>query len=220
MIINEIFQSIDGEVNHWGQGAVTTFVRFQGCNLSCSYCDTLYAQKTTVIGKESIITSRSNIIQIINEYDNQKITITGGEPLLQLEDVQWLCNYYWGYPKSIETNGSIYIPEYMKMREDISLVIDFKLEQPERMEFKNFMGLNKRHWVKFVISSEDDYFEVKDLIGDRPYMKKANLALSPNHDKMPADCLVDLVKRDKSGVLFNVNIQLHKYIWEKNTRKV
>jgi 7-carboxy-7-deazaguanine synthase len=38
--VNDIFASIDGEVNGWGQGRPTTFIRLSGCNLRCSYCDT------------------------------------------------------------------------------------------------------------------------------------------------------------------------------------
>lgn len=39
MKVAEIFQSIDGEINHWHQGRISTFVRFAQCNLDCSYCD-------------------------------------------------------------------------------------------------------------------------------------------------------------------------------------
>lgn len=36
--VNEIFLSIDGEVNHMGQGCFSTFIRLSGCNCKCSYC--------------------------------------------------------------------------------------------------------------------------------------------------------------------------------------
>ena len=41
MIVNEIFGSIDGEGIRTGE--LATFIRLAGCNLRCSYCDTLYA---------------------------------------------------------------------------------------------------------------------------------------------------------------------------------
>ena len=41
MKVVEIFDSIDGEGKRTGQPC--TFIRLAGCNLRCSYCDTLYA---------------------------------------------------------------------------------------------------------------------------------------------------------------------------------
>lgn len=39
--VAEIFDSIDGEGKRTGYMAV--FVRFAGCNIRCTYCDTAYA---------------------------------------------------------------------------------------------------------------------------------------------------------------------------------
>ena len=39
----ELFDSIDGEGKRTGLMAI--FVRFAGCNLRCTYCDTAYALK-------------------------------------------------------------------------------------------------------------------------------------------------------------------------------
>ena len=41
MKVCEIFKSIEGEGIRMGQAAV--FVRLHGCNLRCSYCDSMYA---------------------------------------------------------------------------------------------------------------------------------------------------------------------------------
>ena len=38
--INEIFYSLQGEGYHTGIPAI--FVRFSGCNMKCSFCDTLH----------------------------------------------------------------------------------------------------------------------------------------------------------------------------------
>jgi organic radical activating enzyme/5-methylcytosine-specific restriction endonuclease McrA len=38
LTVKEVFNSISGEVGPFGQGCLTTFVRFTGCNLECPYC--------------------------------------------------------------------------------------------------------------------------------------------------------------------------------------
>lgn len=72
MILNEIFSSIDGEGLR--QGELATFLRFAGCNLKCSYCDTEYAQEKSNGNEKSI----EDIFSIVAKLKNKNITITGG----------------------------------------------------------------------------------------------------------------------------------------------
>ena len=51
MIVNEIFTSVEGEGIRAGR--LCTFIRFTGCNLRCSWCDTTYAFDE---GKEMSVT--------------------------------------------------------------------------------------------------------------------------------------------------------------------
>ena len=41
--VAEIFSSINGEARRAGE--LATFVRFAGCNLNCTYCDTKWAME-------------------------------------------------------------------------------------------------------------------------------------------------------------------------------
>ena len=72
----EIFTSINGEGPLAGQLAV--FIRMKGCNLSCSYCDTKWANETDAPAREM---TANQIYQTILESGIKNVTLTGGEPL-------------------------------------------------------------------------------------------------------------------------------------------
>ena len=57
MRINEIFYSLQGEGCHAGTPAV--FVRFAGCNLKCSFCDTAH-EAFTEMSEEDIVALYGN----------------------------------------------------------------------------------------------------------------------------------------------------------------
>ena len=80
----EIFDSIDGEGKRTGYMAI--FIRFAGCNLRCTYCDTSYALCSS---DASIFLTKEELLTKIASYPWKRITFTGGEPLLQ--PLQELC---------------------------------------------------------------------------------------------------------------------------------
>ena len=82
MNICEIFYSVQGETTYVGLPCV--FVRTSGCNLRCLYCDTKYAYENGVQMPvdEVLVQTRS--------YGCGLVAITGGEPLVQREEVNSL----------------------------------------------------------------------------------------------------------------------------------
>jgi len=107
LIINEIFTSISGEAGvSIPQGAWTLFIRLQGCNLGCAYCDS-EKSRNHLEGYELEV---SDIMKLVTP-DIQHVIITGGEPLLQKgEALSSLCRqlyYAVGTNPTIETNGTI-----------------------------------------------------------------------------------------------------------------
>lgn len=99
MKINEIFPAIQGEGKN--AGIPTIFVRLSGCNLKCNFCDTKYH----VDGQEY---SSRDLVKKIASYGMRDITVTGGEPLLQREELFKLQEYMPGRRFHLETNGTIY----------------------------------------------------------------------------------------------------------------
>ena len=94
MIISEIFQSHQGEGLNTGQ--FCTFIRFSGCNLSCSFCDTKYA-------KVGIETSIEEILPKLSSH----IVFTGGEPFLHEKAMYEIINTKNPVYVEVETNGTI-----------------------------------------------------------------------------------------------------------------
>ena len=77
--IIEIFSSFQGEGLFIGQRQI--FVRFAGCNLNCSYCDT-GDSKSEKSGKLMTV---DEVVDSINEIitpDCHVVSFTGGEPSL------------------------------------------------------------------------------------------------------------------------------------------
>ena len=83
--VAEIFDSIEGEGKRTGYMAV--FVRFAGCNIRCTYCDTAYALKES--DAEEFLT-KEELLGRIRSYPWKRITFTGGEPLLH--PLQEICD--------------------------------------------------------------------------------------------------------------------------------
>ena len=74
--VNEIFYTLQGEGRFTGTPAV--FLRFSGCNLACSFCDTEFTEYSLL--------SLNRIVEQVCIFPSRHIVITGGEPLLQLTD--------------------------------------------------------------------------------------------------------------------------------------
>jgi len=211
MRIYEIFTSIDGEVNFFGAGRISTFIRFSGCDFEnpCIYCDTKYALKLSD-GKEMSV---DEVVAEVKKLECKKITITGGEPLLQKREFDQLTKILWheGFNISVETNGS-FLPDGYGIG---SWVVDYKLPSSgnfDKMKDENFVSLNSADYVKFVITDKYDYDKAIVVMG---WLKKlgckANFAFGPVFGTDIQRKLVPWLVRDK---LFDVivNVQIHKFL--------
>ena len=72
MKISEIFYSIQGEGVSIGRP--TAFVRTYGCNLRCSYCDTIYARE----GGNFTDTTVEEVVEKVKEFPTRLCCVTGG----------------------------------------------------------------------------------------------------------------------------------------------
>ncbi|MEL9999502.1 MAG: radical SAM protein [Thermoplasmata archaeon] len=203
MKVNEIFYSIQGEGVYMGIPMV--FVRFTGCNLRCSWCDTKYAWEE---GKEMKI---DEILAEIKKYKTNWVCITGGEPLLQEDIYKFIDRLLnMGYKILLETNGSITL-ENLPCEDN--LIVDMDIKTPSSgmskfMDLSNLEILGPKDTVKFVIANQEDYAFFKEFIKNNEI--KGEIILQPEGNKN-LKWLVEKVLEDQLNV--RVLPQLHKIVW-------
>ena len=214
----ENFVSINGESTRAGELAV--FVRFKGCNLHCSYCDTRWANEPDV---EFQSMSADEICELVKNTGVKNVTLTGGEPLLQKE-IEVLIDRLitQGNRVEIETNGSVSLEKFALMKNRPVFTMDYKLPSSNMEKFmcmENFSFLNEHDTVKFVSGSTADLEKAVEIIEKYSLSEKCHVYISPVFDKIEPSEIVDfMIKKNWNGV--RLQLQLHKFIWEPNRRGV
>ncbi len=192
------------------------FVRLQGCNMNCSWCDTKHA----IPPKKGIGMSREQIICEVEKYECNFIEFTGGEPLYQ-PNIHCLMKYFCdnGYDVSIETNGHY---DISAIDARINIIMDIKCpgsKMIHKNNYKNIEFLKPKDEVKFVIASDEDFDFAIDLVNKHHICNKTpNIVFSPAFGSMPAERLANLVL--SSGLPVRMQLQMHKFIWHPDKRGV
>lgn len=194
--INEIFYSLQGEGLH--AGCPSVFVRFSGCNLKCIQetagfqCDTPHDAKHRLLSAEAICSL------IISFGTCKRVVFTGGEPLLQLNNVLVSRLKAAGFYLAIETNGTV--PAY-----------NFILEQLD------WVTVSPKQGTEVVLESAD---EVKVVLGYEQLLIEPNIKaryyfISPAFDGPALDkkTLDYCIKICKATPKWRLSVQRHK-LWD------
>ncbi len=215
--VAEKFASINGEGQRAGQTAV--FIRFAGCNLNCSYCDTSWAnQKNTPFTPMT----EQEIYKYIKSTGIKNVTLTGGEPLLQRNIALLLKKLSEDdfLSVEIETNGSVDISPYIVLPNRPVFTLDYKLpfsNMESAMLLSNYNYVNEKDTLKFVCGSVTDLEKAKYII--QTYKPQCKIYLSPVFGKIDPAQIVDFMIKNKMNNI-NLQLQLHKFIWNPNKRGV
>ena len=175
----EIFESINGEGKKAGQLAL--FIRFQKCNLNCSYCDTKWANSDD---SPYTLMNLEELYKKVVESGIKNVTITGGEPLLQ-ENIEIFLKKLAENPEiniEIETNGSINLKRVGEIKNAPSFTMDYKLPKSNMekfMDLENFKYLKEKDTVKFVVSNIDDLERAREIIEKYSLVEKCAVYISP-----------------------------------------
>lgn len=187
-IVTEIFSSIQGE--GLLAGCRQIFIRLHGCNLNCSYCDTVFKQEPFYCRVEETPGQRNfkllpNPLQAkhaaaaaaaLDLSLHHSVSLTGGEPLLHTSFIRELAPLLKGTRRGIylETNGTL-PDKLLKVIDLIDIVsMDFKLPSITGLptfweKHRQFLKIaaSKETFVKTVVGEETTCEEIEkaaDLI--------------------------------------------------------
>ncbi len=203
MKVIEIFTSLQGEGVL--MGTPTTFVRFEGCNLDCQWCDTKYAREG---GREM---TPHQVLDEVEERNVPFVCLTGGEPMLQegiLEVIEELLDS--DHHVTIETNGSVPL-DPLPTSDDILISMDVKCPSSgmsHRLYRDNLTFLCPQDQLKFIIADRVDYLYAKKVLRENEV--NCPIIMTPVGGTELRD-LATRVLEDRLWV--RVLPQLHKLIW-------
>lgn len=220
MQVVEKFISINGEGKNAGQLAV--FIRFKGCNLDCSYCDTKWANSPTV---DFVEQSPSEIVDYIKSTGINRVTLTGGEPTLQ-KDFHTLLELISkeNISAEIETNGATDVSKFCDIQNRASFTMDYKcasssMESHMILNNFNYLDKSKNDVVKFVVGSIQDLQRMVTIIEEYSLKDKCYIYVSAVFGKIELSTIVDFMKDNHLNDV-SLQLQMHKFIWDVNKKGV
>ncbi len=203
--VNEIYETIQGE--GLLAGTPSLFIRIQGCNLRCPWCDQPEALE---FGKGRNV-SVDDIVARARASPFRHAVITGGEPFTEPNLgrlVKGLLDE--GFSVQIETNGTLWSEDIEEVADRIHItcspkgVADF---------FVHPKILKHAKELKFVV---DDAFTEEVLLKERfrKHLEKGLVVLQPesNREEMISKALS--IQRSLSRMGFNLRVipQIHKLL--------
>lgn len=161
--INEIFYSIQGEGRNAGIPAI--FVRFQGCQLRCPWCDTGGALDKDK-GKELSV---EDILDQVAQYPCHHVVITGGDPSLQPLALEALARTLKdkGYSLEMETSGFSPVAVATCLLFD-QINVGLKLPEPQQQVKPSYYTSAVNHYLPLAMA---DFKIVVDCAEDAEFIK-------------------------------------------------
>jgi 7-carboxy-7-deazaguanine synthase len=170
--VSELFASVQGEGP--SAGAPSVFLRLAHCNLRCVWCDTKYTWDWQAyrVEDEVHVESATSIARRIGELACDRLVVTGGEPLLQMDAIVALLRLLDAERRrtvEVETNGTIAPNPALAERVD-QWNVSPKLQNsgdPERRRLRpdvlSAFAATGRAYLKLVVESEADAEEAEKL---------------------------------------------------------
>ena len=214
--ISEIFYSIQGEGIYTGEP--TVFVRFQGCTLGCDWCDTKYTWKHEVENGMTYTEVLNEVWELHRKSGSRPmICITGGEPLEQPDQFDYLVKKFHQYDYKIEVETSGLLPVPFKHNQYVdSWVVDFKTpssKTPKTPILSDFEHFRQEDQLKCVVKNEKDLNAVEVVLQDNYF--RGTILVSPGNPVKGTASQEWMERCAEFCKLYGyrLNLQTHKFIW-------
>lgn len=215
--VNEIFETIQGEATFTGTPSI--FLRLQGCDVGCPWCDTKYTwslspslieDQQTVINKtydsaRHAVMEPSAICKVIVErYRARHIVITGGEPFLH--DLFELTRELFDLGKTVqvETSGT----RQARADDRCWVTVSPKIDMPGGLKMLRD-AVDRANEIKFPIGRARDIGKLDRFLADFEVPADMPIWIQPlsQSDHATQICISAALERG-----WRVSAQVHKFL--------
>ncbi len=211
LLIHEVYRSIQGESTFAGLPCV--FVRLAVCGQRCRWCDTPHAFR------EGTVESPDSVLAKVLSYLCPLVEITGGEPLHQSEVLPLMTRLAdEGLTVLLETSGAL---DVTPVDQRVHIIMDLKCPDSgecENNRWKNLDLLKASDEIKFVMASGGDFEGTAEVIRAQQLDRRFTVLLSPVFGELQPIQLAEWLLA--SGLEVRMQLQMHKYVWDPQTRGV
>ena len=236
--IQEIFRSIQGEGLY--VGVPTVFVRFSGCNLRCSYCDTKKSWRMARCFRYQPVEFNRRIVSVPNDISTEDcadmifwltpgglVSFTGGEPLLHARYIARVMKLLGNnYNYLLETNGTLpRALRYLPNLPNIVYSIDLKnnptcatrhlsfVRGGKFIQFYKSVPKRSAKYIKIILEKSTNIEDILRTLRRVEVSANTPIFLQPCDNKLDLKQLQKLMYiLEKSGYIFKVVPQMHKFV--------
>lgn len=213
--VNEIFQTIQGEATHAGRPSV--FIRLQGCDVGCPFCDTKHTwtpdpaneiAAATLLAKTDsgptwAAVTTTEILDAIGEFSALHVVITGGEPCVHDLTALTGALFTLGHSVQIETSGT----QPIRVHPETWVTVSPKLAMPGGYSVLA-EAITRANEIKMPIGRPADVALLHRLLADVPSAPETPVWLQPLSGSVRA---TELCKNVAIANNWRVSLQLHAY---------
>ena len=215
--VNEVFESIQGEATYTGTQSV--FIRLQGCQVGCAWCDTKHTWDVEIPEKvlmPSLMLAKTedspyfsqmaipDIMAMLDEFEARHIVITGGEPCMYNLVNLTESIIASGRSCQVETSGTY--PIQVSRRTWVTLSPKLDMAGGKEVLHINYKRADE---IKYPVGKMADVEKLLDRVIPHLYESGTDVWLQPLSQNKTATalCVEQATKHN-----WRVSIQTHKFI--------